>query len=330
MGVMKLIIQIPCFNEVESLPVALGDLPRKVEGFDEVEWLVVDDGSTDATASVARKLGVDHVIRLKKNRGLAAAFMAGVQACVERGADVIVNTDADNQYDARDIPALVAPILAGDADIVIGARPVADIEHFSPVKKALQRLGSSVVRAVSGTTVPDAPSGFRAISRDAAKKLNVFSEYTYTIETIIQAGLKNIPVVSVPVRVKGELRPSRLVKSIASYVNRSILTIVRIFAVYKPFRFFAAIGTVLLLGGLLLGVRFLLYFFAGEGEGHVQSVILAGLLIGMGFQTILVAFLADLIGVNRKLLEDLKYGIAQIREGPGENAASHGDDERRR
>lgn len=330
MGVMKLIIQIPCFNEAESLPVALGDLPRKVEGFDEVEWLVVDDGSTDATAGVARKLGVDHVIRLKKNRGLAAAFMAGVQACVERGADVIVNTDADNQYDARDIPALVAPILAGDADIVIGARPVADIEHFSPVKKALQRLGSSVVRAVSGTTVPDAPSGFRAISRDAAKKLNVFSEYTYTIETIIQAGLKNIPVVSVPVRVKGELRPSRLVKSIASYVNRSILTIVRIFAVYKPFRFFAAIGTVLLLGGLLLGVRFLIYFFAGEGEGHVQSVILAGLLIGMGFQTILVAFLADLIGVNRKLLEDLKYGIAQIREGPGENAASHGDDERGR
>ena len=327
---MKLIIQIPCFNESQSLPVSVADLPRKVEGFDEVEWLILDDGSTDATAGVARKLGVDHVIRLKKNRGLAAAFMAGVQACVERGADVIVNTDADNQYDARDIPALVAPILAGDADIVIGARPVSDIEHFSPVKKVLQRLGSSVVRAVSGTTVPDAPSGFRAISRDAAKKLNVFSEYTYTIETIIQAGLKNIPVVSVPVRVKGELRPSRLVKSIASYVNRSILTIVRIFAVYKPFRFFAAIGTVLLLGGLLLGVRFLLYFFAGEGEGHVQSVILAGLLIGMGFQTILVAFLADLIGVNRKLLEDLKYGIAQIREGPGENAASHGDDERRR
>ena len=311
---MKLIIQIPCFNEAQSLPTTLSALPREVEGFECVEWLVIDDGSTDDTGEVARDFGVDHIVRLKKNKGLAAAFTAGLAACVNRGADVIVNTDADNQYDARDIPSLVAPILEGKADIVIGARPVDEIAHFSAGKKLLQRLGSMVVRRVSGTRVPDAPSGFRAITREAAKKINVFSSYTYTVETIIQAGLKNMAVVSVPVRVNAELRPSRLVKNIPHYVFHSVLTIIRIVAVYKPFRFFASIGLLLFVAGAVLGLRFLYFYLAGEGSGHVQSVIVAALLLGLGIQAFMVAFLADFIGVNRALLEDIRHEIAELRD----------------
>jgi glycosyltransferase involved in cell wall biosynthesis len=295
--------------------VTLAALPREVEGFDEVEWLVIDDGSTDDTAAVAEKLAVDHVVRCKKNCGLASAFMIGIEEALDQGADVIVNTDADNQYDARDIPLLTAPILAGDAEMVIGARPVADIQHFSSAKKFLNRLGSAVVRTVSGTDVPDAPSGFRAYSRGAAKRINVFSQYTYTIETIIQAGIKNISVISVPVRVNEDLRPSRLVKSIPSYIRRSLLTIIRIFVVYRPFRFFAVIGSMLVMAGVLIGVRFIFYYFMGEGDGHVQSLILAALLLGIGAQTVLVAFLADLIGVNRRLLEQLKQNVHDMREG---------------
>jgi len=311
---MKLIIQIPCFNESSSLPLALRDLPREVEGFNKVEWLIVDDGSTDDTADAAARNGVDHIVRFKRNRGLAEAFKAGISESLAQGADVIVNTDADNQYDARDIPKIVAPVVAGEADIVIGARPVVEIAHFSPVKKLLNRLGSSVVRWVSGTRVPDAPSGFRAFSREAAKQINVFSQYTYTIETIIQAGIKNLSVVSVPVRVNDDLRPSRLVKSVPSYIRRSILTIVRIFVVYKPFRFFLVTGSIILALGVMTGIRFLYYYFIGEGSGHVQSLILSALLTGMGVQTILVAFLADLIGVNRKLLEQLKYTVGELKE----------------
>jgi len=303
---MKLIIQIPCYNEAGTLAIALAKLPRHVEGIDTVEWLIIDDGSTDDTVEIAKQNGVDHVIRHPKNLGLAKGFMTGINACLERGADIIVNTDADDQYNADDIPALVKPILEGRADFVIGARPISEIEHFSPIKKLLQKFGSWVVRKASRTNIPDAPSGFRAISRSAAQQLNVFSEYTYTLETIIQAGQKNMAIESVPVRVNEDLRPSKLVKSIPSYVKRSIFTIVRIFVVYKPFRFFSLIGLFLFGVGFVIGLRYLYFYLTGGGGGHIQSLILASILIGMGFQTILVGFLADIIAVNRKLLEETR------------------------
>jgi glycosyltransferase involved in cell wall biosynthesis len=306
---MKLIIQIPCFNEAETLSIALSALPRDVTGFDSVEWLIIDDGSKDDTVNVAKANGVDHVIRHLGNRGLARAFMTGLEASLNLGADVIVNTDADNQYNADDIPALVRPILEGCAEIVVGARPIETIEHFSVIKKLLQKLGSWVVRVASKTDIPDAPSGFRAISRAAAQKLMVFNDYTYTLETIIQAGQKNMAIVSVPIRVNDDLRPSRLVKSIPSYIKRSIVTIIRIFVIYRPFRFFGAIGAVLLFAGFMIGLRFLLNYLQGNGAGYIQSLILAALLLGMGFQTLLVAFLADLLAANRKLLEDIRFRI---------------------
>jgi hypothetical protein len=259
--------------------------------------------------AVARANGVDHVVRHTGNQGLARGFMTGLDACLRLGADVIVNTDADNQYNADDIPALTKPILEHRVDIVVGARPIETIEHFSPVKKMLQKLGSWVVRVASNTNVPDAPSGFRAMSRTAAQRLMVFNDYTYTLETIIQAGQKNMAITSVPIRVNGDLRPSRLVKSIPSYIKRSIVTIIRIFIIYRPFRFFGTIGAVLFGAGLLIGLRFLWKYLGGEGEGHVQSLILAALLLGMGFQTILVAFLADLLAANRKLMEDVRYRL---------------------
>jgi glycosyltransferase involved in cell wall biosynthesis len=304
---MKLIIQIPCYNEGATLRVALARLPRQVPNFETVEWLVIDDGSTDDTVAVARAHGVDHVVRHPRNQGLARAFMTGLDACLARGADVIVNTDADNQYNADDIPALVAPIRSGAAEIVIGERPIGAIEHFSASKKLLQKLGSWVVRVASNTDIPDAPSGFRALSRSAAQRLVVFNDYTYTLETIIQAGQKNMAITSVPVRVNEALRPSRLVKSVPSYVERSIVTIVRIFAIYRPFRFFATIGGVLFAVGFLIGLRFLWKYLHGDGTGNVQSLILAGALLVMGFQTVLVAFLADLLAANRKLMEEVRF-----------------------
>ncbi len=305
---MKLIIQIPCFNEEQTLPVTLKALPRRVAGFRSVEWLIVDDGSSDRTAEVARAAGA-HVVSHNKNKGLARAFMTGIDACLQRGADVIVNTDADNQYSAADIPRLVAPILEDRAEIVIGARPIDEIEHFSLVKKLLQRLGSLIVRLFSNTDIPDAPSGFRAIARDAAMRLNVFGDYTYTIETIIQAGQKNMHITFVPISVNSQMRQSRLIKSIPSYLIKSLQSIIRIFVVYSPFKFFITIGLVLLLIGSLPGFRFLYYYFSGEGSGHIQSLILASVLLGFGFQTILSAFLADLLGVNRKLAEEIKYNL---------------------
>lgn len=306
---MKLIIQVPCFNEADTLPITLAALPRVVDGFDAVSWLIIDDGSSDETAKIAENLGVDHIVKMKKNSGLARVFMAGLDACIRFGADVIVNTDADNQYDARDIPALTKPILDGRADIVIGERPISIIKHFSPMKKALQRLGSWVVRMASKTNIPDAPSGFRAMSRSAAQRLMVFSEYTYTLETIIQAGQKNMAIISVPIRTNADLRPSRLVKSIFSYIKRSIVTIVRIFVVYQPFRFFGSIGAILFGFGFIIGARFLWFYISGDGSGHTQSLVLAAMLMSIGFQTILVAFLADLQSANRKLLEDIRYDV---------------------
>jgi glycosyltransferase involved in cell wall biosynthesis len=306
---MKLIIQIPCYNEADTLAVTLKELPRTVEGFDKVEWLIINDGSTDNTIEVAQANGVDHVISLARNQGLARVFMAGLDACLKLGADVIVNTDADNQYNAKDIPLLTKPILDKKADLVVGARPISEMKHFPFIKKQLQKMGSWVVRRASKTDIPDATSGFRAMSREAAMRLNVFNDYTYTLESIIQAGQKNMAIVSVPVRVNEDLRPSRLVKSIPSYVKKSVVTIVRIFVVYRPFRFFTAIGALLFSAGLIIGLRFLYYYFRDGGAGHVQSLILASILLGIGFQTMLVAFLADLLAVNRGLMEDLQYRL---------------------
>ncbi|HTQ07510.1 MAG TPA: glycosyltransferase family 2 protein [Polyangiaceae bacterium] len=303
---MRLFIQIPCHNEEASLPITLAALPKSVPGVDSVEVLIINDGSRDRTVEVARSLGVKHVVGFAQNQGLARAFMLGIRSCLELGADIIVNTDADNQYNADDIPALIAPIVEGRAEIVVGARPIATIEHFSPVKKLLQKLGSAVVKRVSGTSVADAPSGFRAFSREAAASLNVFSAYTYTLETIIQAGQKNMSIVSVPIRVNGDLRPSRLVRSITSYVRRSIVTMLRIGIIYRPFQFFMTLGSTLFVAGVVLGIRFLYYYlFRHGGMGHVQSVILAAVLMIFGFQTGLLAFIADLLSVNRRLLEEL-------------------------
>ena len=308
-GERKLIIQIPCLNEAGTLALALKELPRKVEGFDRVEFLVIDDGSTDATAETARQCGVEHVVRHCTNMGLARAFMTGLRTALAAGADVIVNTDADNQYCAADIPKLTAPILSGEAEYVIGTRPISEIRHFSPVKKLLQKFGSLMVRKFSGTDVEDAPSGFRALSRDAAMRINVFSDYTYTLETIIQAGSKNMKIKSVPIRVNRDLRPSRLVKSIPKYVQRSVFTMIRIAVIYRPFRFFMICGLGSFSVGVLLGCRFLWAYFQGAGHGMVQSLILASLFLLAGFFSCIVAFIADLLAVNRMLLEDIQYSM---------------------
>ena len=301
---VKLIIQIPCYNEEATLGLTLSELPQNLPGIDQVEWLVIDDGSWDRTVEVARACGVHHVVRLPYNQGLAKAFMAGMEASVRAGADIIVNTDADNQYNAADIPQLITPILKGEADMVIGARPIQEIAHFSPLKKQLQGLGSWVVRLASNTKVPDAPSGFRAFSREAALKFNVFNEYTYTLETIIQAGQKGMKVESVPIHTNADLRPSRLVKSIPSYVQRSLFTILRIFMTYRPLRFFFLAGTVPFTAGFLIGIRWLLLYFGGTPRSHVPSLILAAILMLMGFQLWILGFVADLLAVNRKILEE--------------------------
>lgn len=313
---MKLVIQVPCYNEEEALPGTLLCLPREVSGFDVVEWLVIDDGSTDSTVEVAKKYGVHHIVSHTRNQGLARAFATGLETSLKLGADVIVNTDADNQYDARDIPTITAPILESRAGLVIGSRPISNIKTFSWAKRLLQRIGSWVVRIASGTEVEDAPSGFRAMSRELAQKLVVFSDYTYTLETIIQAGQKNLAILSVPIRVTDSFRPSRLVKSTTHYVLRSVLTIGRIFIIYRPFRFFASIGLVSFSIGFLIGLRFLYFYLQGNGDGHLQSLLLAAVLLLIGFQTVLVAFLADLIAANRKLLEDVRYGLASSGADP--------------
>jgi glycosyltransferase involved in cell wall biosynthesis len=306
---MKLIIQIPCYNEAGTLAIALGALPRQVDGFDKVEWLIINDGSIDDTVKVAKEWGVDHIVNFKHNHGLAKGFMAGIKECLKQGADVIVNTDADNQYEAQDIPKLVKPILEDKAEYVIGERPISKTSHFSLVKKTLQKLGSWVVRKASNTDIPDAPSGFRAMSRECAMQLNVYNNYTYTLETIIQTGQKNIAITSVPVRTNEDLRPSKLLSSIPNYIKKSVITIIRIFVVYKPFRFFMKIALILFALGLLLGLRFLYFYLTGDGSGHMQSVVLSGVLLGMGFQTGLIAFVADLLAVNRKLMEEVRYSI---------------------
>lgn len=308
----KLIIQIPCFNEAETLPITLADLPREVDGFERVEWLIIDDGSSDDTAEVARRNGVDHVVQHPVNRGLAAAFMTGIETAVALGADVIVNTDADNQYEGRDIGSLTQPILAGKAEMVVGARPILKTEHFSWIKKRLQVLGTAVVRLASNTEVEDAPSGFRAFTRDTAMRLNVFNTYTYTLETLIQAGHSNIRVTSVPVRTNPDLRPSRLVRSIGRYVWRSASTIVRVFATYRPLAFFWLISAFFGLVGLGFGSWYLYHKALGFGAGHVQSAILAASCVTIALVLFMSGFIADLVAVNRRLLQEVEWRIKRM------------------
>jgi len=307
---VKLVIQIPCFNEESSLPVTLAELPRAIEGIDEIEVLIVNDGSTDRTAEVALECGADHVINLFPKQGLASAFAAGLEAALRRGADIIVNTDGDNQYCAADIPSLLRPILEREAEIVIGARPIEQIDDFSNTKKLLQRLGSWVVRRISGTNVPDSPSGFRAISRSAAVRLNVFSEYTYTLETVIQAGLKSIPIASVPVRTNPNMRPSRLVRSVPSYLLQSLVTMLRIFMLYRPLQFFIGLAAVPFSGGMILMLRWLLLFlFVDPNRVHAPSLIVASVLLFLAFQLATLGLVADLMAANRKLLEEMQVRL---------------------
>lgn len=305
----KLIIQIPCYNEEETLGITLAALPRKLPGVDIIEWLIIDDGSVDNTVEVAKAYGVDRIVSFPTNQGLAKAFMAGLEASLKAGADIIVNTDADNQYCAEDIPSLIQPILLQQAEIVVGARPISQIKHFSPTKKMLQKLGSLVVRMASNTKIPDAPSGFRAFSREAAMQLNVFNAYTYTLETIIQAGQKGMAITSVPVRTNPVLRPSRLMKSTHTYVLRSLFTILRIFMVYKPLRFFLILGSVPFTLGVMSGIRWLLLFFGGYEKPRVPTLILATILILMGFQLWILGLIADLMAVNRKLMEEVQLRL---------------------
>jgi Glycosyltransferases involved in cell wall biogenesis len=309
---MKLIIQIPCLNEAETLEIALNALPKEIEGIDKIEYLIINDGSKDNTVEVAKKWGVHYIVNFKNNKGLAKGFMAGLDASIKNGADIIVNTDADNQYEGEDIEKLVRPILNGTADIVIGERPISEIEHFSPIKKVLQKFGSWVVRKVSKTNIPDAPSGFRAYSREAAMRMNVINEYTYTMETIVQAGRNKMAIESVPIRTNPELRESRLFSSIFGYVKKSMLTIIRAFLMYKPLKFFVTLASVLLTIGFGLGIRFICFFIQGNGDGHIQSLILASMMIIIGVMTAIVGLQADIIAANRKLLEDIQYRTKNI------------------
>src|SRR4051812_218248 len=323
---MKLIIQIPCFNEEDQLPATLGDLPRELDGIDEIEWLIIDDGSTDRTIDVARRHGVDHVVRLTNNKGLAAGFQAGLDACLKLGADLIVNTDADNQYSAQDIPTLLAPILAGDADMVVGDREVAGIEHFSALKVTLQKLGSAVVRRASETNVPDTTSGFRAYNREAAIQLQVVSRFTYTLETIIQAGKNLVAVDHVPIRTNPQTRESRLFPSMWAYVRRNATSIFRIYTLYEPLRVFLAAAAFVGLVGVVIWARFLWLFFFSDGQGHVQSLILGSTLFIVAVQFAALGVIGDILAGNRvlnqRILErvrrvELHLGVAPSHYEPG-------------
>lgn len=300
---MKLIVQIPCLNEQHTLPGTVADIPRDIPGVDKVEVLIIDDGSTDRTVEVAREIGVDHIVRHRNTKGLAPTFRTGIDACLRRGADIIVNTDGDNQYCGADIPALIGPILRGEADIVVGDRQTQTVTHFSTFKKFLQKHGSAIVRRVSRTEIPDAVSGFRAISREAALHLNIVSPFSYTIEMLIQAGRKKMAVASVPVRTNAKTRDSRLFRSIPQFLERSLTTMVRMYSMYRPLKFFVAIGALITFGGILPVIRFLYLYAIGQGDGHIQSLVLGGALLVIGLMTFLIGLVADLIGFNRQLIE---------------------------
>ena len=309
---MKLIIQIPCYNEAETLEIALNDLPKHIDGIDEIEYLIINDGSKDNTVEVAKNWGVHYVVNFKKNKGLAKGFMAGIDACLKNGADIIVNTDADNQYCGDDIETIVRPILEGKADIVIGARPIDKTEHFSWLKKRLQHFGSWVVRRASGTDIPDAPSGFRAYSREAALQLNVVNEYTYTLEQIVQAGRTSIPIMSVPIRTNAELRPSRLFHSMFGYVKKSMITIIRSYLMYRPMRVFMALGIVPFIIGFAIGVRYIVFIFMGRASGNIQSLILCSLLIMIAVMIWVLGMMADVISANRKISQEIQRRTRDI------------------
>ena len=322
---MKLIIQIPCYNEADTLEIALNALPKHIDGIDVIEYLIINDGSKDNTVEIAKNWGVNYIVNFRNNKGLARGFMAGIDACLRNGADIIVNTDADNQYNADDIEKLIQPILKGEAGMVIGERPIDDTEHFSPLKKKLQHLGSWVVRKASKTDVPDAPSGFRAYSRSTAMRLNVINEYTYTLETIVQAGRNKMAVTSVPIRTNEELRPSRLFHSMFGYVKKSMLTIGRAYMMYRPLAVFTAIASVFSGSGVLLGVRYLYYIRRGEGTGHVQSLILSSMLIIIGVLAGVVGLLADVISGNRKLIQEIQFELRKMDYGLGHEAQKKAD-----
>jgi glycosyltransferase involved in cell wall biosynthesis len=321
--VKKLIIQIPCLNEAKTLPATLADLPRQVPGVDVVEFLVVDDGSTDGTSEVARAQGAHHVVRFRRRKGLATAFMAGIDACLKLGADFIVNTDGDNQYSARDVGRLLEPLLSGEADVVIGDRNIQAVRQMSAARKRLQLLGSWVVRQVSNTRVPDTTSGFRAYTRDAALRLTIVSEFSYTLESIIQAGKKRMAIAHVPIATNPRTRESRLFSSAWSYIKASAATIVRIYTMYEPMKVFVSIGMVIFLCGLGVSLRFLYFYLTGTGYGHLQSLILAAVLLIVGFQVALIGLVADVISGNRKLIEDLLYRVRgiELTIGAGDQAA---------
>lgn len=321
---MKLIIQIPCYNEADTIPSTLRLLPRQIEGFDPVETLVVDDGSQDGTADAARAAGVDHIVCMAHHSGLAGAYAAGLEACLRLGADVIVNTDADNQYEAQDIPLLLKPIVDGQAELVVGDRGVAKLASFSPVKRKLQTIGSRVVSQAAHLDIPDATSGFRAMTREVALHTMVLSEYSYTLETLIQAGNRKVKVMSVPIRTNPTLRPSRLMRGVSDYLQKSTITIIRSYAMYRPMRVFLAIGLTVLSIGLLLILRFLvLFIMRGGNTGNIQSLIFAAILFIIGFQTMLIGLVADLIAFNRKILEEVLYRIRSQQTTSEEETEAH-------
>ncbi len=309
---VKLIIQIPCYDEADTLPQTVDALPRAIPGIDTIEYLVIDDGSRDETASIARRVGVHHVVQHTTNRGLANTFATGLDACLQRGADIIVNTDADNQYDGGDIVTLVEPILDGRADLVIGDRGVATLELFSPFKRAMQRLGSWVVSQAAGVSTPDATSGFRAFTRETAMRTLVLSTYSYTLETLIQAGARGATVEFVPVHTNAPTRPSRLMRSMSHFISSSSVTIVRAYMLYRPLRVFSTLGLLSVLGGLLIGIRFLFFYMSGQGSGHIQSLILTAILLIIGFMVFLIGLVADLVGANRKIMEETLYRVKRL------------------
>lgn len=309
---MKLIVQIPCLNEELTLPQTVRDIPRQIEGIDEIEILIIDDGSTDRTVEIARELGVDHIVTHINNRGLAAAFRTGLDTCLRLGADIIVNTDGDNQYKGQDIAKLVAPIVNGRAEIVVGDRQTSTIPHFDLHKKVLQKLGSAIVRILSGTDLPDSVSGFRAFSRDAAMQLNILTHYSYTVETILQAGKRHLAISSVPVGTNEKTRESRLVKNIPSFVVHQFNTMTRMYAMHQPLRYFFVISSIIMLGGLIPMLRFLSFYLDGMGDGHIQSLIFGSVLLMIGFQVLVMGFLGDVISFNRHLMEDILYRVKKI------------------
>jgi glycosyltransferase involved in cell wall biosynthesis len=309
---LKLIIQIPCYNEAETLPITVAALPRRLPGVDLIEFLIINDGSTDGTMDSARQVGVNHIVNLPRRSGLAAGFTAGLDACLRQGADIIVNTDADNQYHADDIERLIEPILAGRADMVVGDRGVAGLEAFSPAKRFLQRFGSRVVGMAAGLDTPDATSGFRALSREAALRTLVLSEYSYTLETLIQAGARRLAVEYVPVRTNPQIRPSRLMRSIPDFISHQTTTILRAYTMYRPLRVFSGIGVLMIAAGMIPLIRFLYYLWIGQGSGHIQSLILAAILSIVGFQVLLIGLVADLIGFNRSVLEEILYRLRRL------------------